>query len=67
MTGCMDLKCDMVKDTKWCLVTVSAKNVNQWRDELVPDVRHEDGAETFSVYISSIFVLVTAEKSLSKG
>jgi hypothetical protein len=69
MTGCVGLKCSMVKDTTWCLVrlTVSAKNVDQWCDELVPAVTCEDGAETFSVHMSSTSILVTAGKSLSKG
>ena len=48
-------------------VTLSAKNVNQWSDKLVPAVMHKAGEETSIVHMSSSFVLVIADKGLSKG
>lgn len=58
-----------MKDTKWWLVkvTVSAKNVDQWRDKLVPAVMHKAGKETCILHVNSSFVLVIAVKGLSKG
>jgi len=48
-------------------VTVTAKNVDQWSDKLAAAVMHKTGEETCTVHMSSSFVLVIADKGLSKG
>jgi hypothetical protein len=48
-------------------VTVSEKNVEQWCDKLLHAVMHKAGKETCIVHVNSSFVLVIADKGLSKG
>lgn len=48
-------------------MTVSAKNVDQWSENLVPAVKKQSGEETCIVHMSSSFVFVIADNGLSKG
>ena len=47
-------------------VTVSAKNVSQWSDKLVHALTHKAGEETCIVHMSSSFLLVIADKAVSR-
>lgn len=41
---------------------MSAKNVCQWSDKLVPAVMHKAGEETFRADMSGTFIHVIADK-----